>query len=88
MIKLQNADPRPVVRQKVIVNGKPIGEIFETEYGFQCSLKSIEGDYIGGTGKNKEDSFRAAIAKARKQANGLLQSCDEIEQALAGGVTE
>ena len=87
-IEYKPADPRPAVREAVIVNGRPIGEIWEMEHGVQCSLKTMSGAWFGGIAKTKEEALGVAINRARKEATDLLNAANELEAELAKGVAK
>lgn len=87
-IRYEPAEPKPVEREAVIVDGRPIGTIWKMQHGIQCSLKTLEGFHMGGIGKTKEEALGKAILSARKEAESLTRAADELEAALAKGGAE
>ena len=92
MIEFRNPDEVKIHRRSIIVGTSVVGEIWETEHGYQCQLKPAvlrnapSCLTMNGTGKTEALAIYDAICGAEVDATALLAAANFIRAELEGGV--
>jgi len=88
MIEFKDVSPEKINRQKVVVNGDEIGEVWSTQFGFQCQLRC--GSLLqapgwmsmNGSGNTVQEAIQNAVSNARRDAAALAAEADFIAKLL------
>lgn len=93
-IKYAVAEPEPVVKEKVIINGHEIGQVWQKGYdylspGFYCSLLippvTIVMGQLFGEGVTREAAILDALEDGRKKAEAYTMAADWLNAELDKG---
>jgi hypothetical protein len=89
MIEYKPSNPEPAVKERVIINGEDIGEVWPRGGGYEgyyCSLypaglEKVTSTHLWGCGLTKEEAIKDAVADGRKKEAAYRLAADWLEAA-------
>jgi hypothetical protein len=88
VIEYTATEQQKAVREAIVADGKKVGEVWPSRYGFQCQLRvddimgtNNSGLTLNGIGATKGEAIASAVAAARRDAELLNFAAFGIEAA-------